>query len=223
MTRHEVATRRVLYEIAGGESVRVRKEHFPGADGQPLPLEIYEPIDTISGCAVAIVEGVPDAAFEKHVGCKFMEMEWTIGMARLIAASGMTAVTHSNREAEPDAIALLKHLGTKYRKVGLWSTSSNGPVALIAASHAACAVLNNPITKNFCPDTPLFVIRAGKDETPGLNTALDAFIARAIAENKPITLVNYAAAPHSYELSVDAPETRRVLQQGLDFLKAHLG
>lgn len=220
--RHEIASRRVLYEIPGMESVRVRKEQFRGADGQALPLEIHEPIDPIGDCVVAIVEGVPDAGFEKHLGCKFMEMEWTVCMARLIAASGMTAVTYSNRDPQPDGIALMKHLGTAHRRVGMWSTSANGPVALVVASHAACTVLNNPITKGFCPDTPLFIIRAGKDETPGLNSELDAFTARALADNKPLTLVNYPEAPHSYELFLDAPETRRILQQGLDFLRAHL-
>ena len=144
-------------------------------------------------------------------------------MAQLIAASGMTAVTHANREAEPDALALMTRLGAKYGKVGLWATSGHGPVALVAASSATCAVLNNPMTKDFCPATPLFIIRAGKDETPGLNAGLDAFIARAIGENRPVTVVNYPEAPHSYELSVEGPETRRVLQQGLDFLRAHLG
>ena len=44
----------------------------------------------------------------------------------------------------------------------------------------------------------------------------------ALVENKPVTLVNYPEAPHSYELSLDGPETRRILQQGLDFLLAHL-
>ena len=222
MARHEVATRSVLYKIPGMESVGIRKDHFPGADGQPLPMEIYEPIDPIGDCVVAIVAGFPDAGFENHVGCKFMEMEWTICMARLIAASGMTAVTHSNRDAEPDGIALMKHLGATYRKAGMWTTSGNGPVGLVVAAHAACAVFNNPITRDFCPDTPLFVIRAGQDETPGLNQALDAFVTQAIAANKPLTLVNYPAAPHSYELSRDTPETRRILQQGLDFLRAHL-
>jgi len=220
--RHEVATRRVLYEIPGMQSVQVRKSEFKGASGAPLPLEIYDAIDPISDAIVAIVEGVPDAGFEKHVGCKFMEMEWTICMARLIAASGMTAITHSNRDPEPDAHALIAHLSTMTPRVGIWSTSGHGPVALAAAANAKCAVLNNPITKDFCPDTPLFIVRSGKDETPGLNTALEGFISRAIAENRPITVVNYPDAPHSFELSVDGAETRRILQQGLDFLRAHL-
>ena len=221
--RHEIATRRVLYEIPGMKSVAVHKSTFPGANGEPLPLEIYEAARPIGDGVVAIVEGVPDAGFEKHVGCKFMEMEWTISMAQLIAASGMTAVTHSNRDPEPDAHALLQHLRARYAKVGIWSTSGNGPVVLAAAANATCTVLNNPITREFCPDTPLFVVRAGRDETPGLNAALDLFAARAIGENRPLTLVNYPAAPHSFELSLDGPETRRILQQGLDFLRAHLG
>ena len=129
--RHEVTTRRVLYEIPGMKSVRVEQSTFPGANGEPLPLEIYAPVNPIGDCVVAMVEGYPSAGFEKHMGCTFMEMEWTISMAQLIAASGMTAVTHSNREAEPDALALMKHLGAKYRKVGLWATSGHGPLALV--------------------------------------------------------------------------------------------
>jgi hypothetical protein len=151
-----------------------------------------------------------------------MEMEWTIGIARLIAASGMTAVTHSNRDAEPDAHALIAHVSSLTSRVGIWSTSANGPVALAAAAKAKCAVLNNPMVKDFCPDTPLFVVRAGQDETPGLNAALDAFTARALADDRPLTLVNHAGARHSYELWLDTPETRRILQQGLDFLRSHL-
>jgi acetyl esterase/lipase len=93
---------------------------------------------------------------------------------------------------------------------------------LRTAAKAVCGVLTNPITKDFCPGVPLFVVRSGKDETPGLNATLDAFAARAIAENRPLTLVNYPDAPHSFELAVDGPETRRILQQGLDYLRAHL-
>ncbi|HUQ89921.1 MAG TPA: hypothetical protein VM096_20330 [Vicinamibacterales bacterium] len=229
MARHEVATRRVLYEIRGMDAVRARKDEFPGANGQPLPMEIYEAINPISDAVVAIVEGYADAGFEKHVGCKFMEMEWAISMAQLIAASGMTAITHSNRDPEPDAIALMKHLGAKTSKVGIWSTSGHGPVALAALAHATCAVLTNPVVFPQDPKTPrpqdprpLFIVRAGRDETPGLNAALDPFLAKAIADNRPITVVNYPDAPHAFELSVNNVETRRILQQGLDFLRANL-
>lgn len=217
--RHEVATRRVLYEIPGMRDVPVQDDVFTGADGQPLPMRIYGS----HGPAVVLLEGYPDAGLAKHLGCTFMEMEWTISMAELIAASGMTAVTHSNRDPLPDASALLSHLSSGGRKVGIWSTSGHGPVALQAAPAATAAVLINPVTKGYCPDVPLFVVRAGKDENPGLNAALDELVAKALADNRPMTLVNHPGAPHAFDLYVDSAETRRVLQQGIDFLKAHLG
>jgi hypothetical protein len=218
MSRHEVTTRRVLYEIPGMQSVQVRDASFTGADGQPLPMKIYG----THGPIVVILAGYPDAGVVNHVGCRFMEYEWTINMAQLIAASGMTAITHSNRDPLPDARALLDHVAAPGKKVGIWSCSGHGPVVLEAAAKATAAVLVNPVTADFCPGIPLFVMRAGKDETPGLNVALDGFVTRAIAENQPLTLVNYREAPHAFDLNLDGPETRRILQQGLDFLRAHL-
>lgn len=221
--RHEVTTRRVVYEIPGMRLIVARKEEFPGAGGAPLALEIYEARDPIGDSVVVIVAGYPDAGFEQRVGCKFMKMEWTVSIAQLIAASGLTAITHSNRDPEADALALMSHLAARGHKIGIWATSGHGPVALTAAATAVCAVLTNPMTRDSCPDTPLFVVRSGKDEIPGLNTALDNFTARALADNRPLTLVNYPEAPHSFELVFDRPATRRILQQGVDFLRAHLG
>ena len=108
MARHEVATRKVLYEIPGMKSIEVEKATFPGADGEPLPLEIYQPIDSIGDCVVALVEGYPSAGFEKHVGCKFMEMEWTINMARLGAWRGEWPVSTGNWVAAPLTTHLLQ-------------------------------------------------------------------------------------------------------------------
>jgi acetyl esterase/lipase len=196
----------------------VRDDSFTGADGQPLPMKVYGD----RGPNVVMLSGYPDAGVAKHVGCTFMEYEWTINMAQLIAASGMTAITYSNRDALADANALLDHVAAQGRKAGIWSCSGHGPVVLQAASKAAAGVLINPITQDFCPDIPLFVVRAGKDETPGLNVALDEFVTRAIAANQPLTLVNYPDAPHAFDLFRDDPETRRILQQGLDFLRAQL-
>ena len=222
--RHEVTLRRVLYEIPGMRSVRVRDAQFTGADGRPLDMRVYDPIAPSATPApiVILLEGYPTAGFEKHVGCRFMEMEWTISMAQLIAASGMTAVTHTNRDPEADARRLIDQLKGEGRRIGIWSISGHGPVALKVAANATCAVLINPVTGDFCPNTPLFVVRAGKDETPGLNAALDAFIARAVADDHPIAVVNYPGVPHAFDLYVDSAETRRILQQALDYLRTKL-
>src|SRR5690349_19258038 len=164
--RHEVATRRVLYEIPGMHAVQVSDAEFAGADGRPLPMRTYGCMDG-QRPVVMVLAGLPDARFAEHVGCRFMDMEWTISMARLLAASGFAAITHSNRDAQEDAFALIEHVQQTTRRVGIWSTSANGPVALNAAARVSCAVLNNPMVKDFCPNTPLFIVRAGQDENAG--------------------------------------------------------
>lgn len=218
-------------------SVKVRAAEFAGADGLPLAMRIYEraggsatfaPVASVDqedaplGSVVVLVAGYPDAGFEAHVGCKFMEMEYAISMAQLIAMSGMTAITHTNRDPKADAIALMNHLTAGGGRVGIWATSGNAPIAISAADLATCIVLTNPITAGELPRVPTLITRSGKDETPGLNAALDPLLARAIAENRPISLVNYPDAPHSPDVFLDSAETRRILQQGLEFLRAHL-
>jgi hypothetical protein len=222
MSRHEVTTRRVLYAIPGMDAVVVHDDEFIGADGQVLPLRIYEASQPISDPppVVVIVAGYPDPGFTAKLGCRFMEMAWTISMAQLIAASGMTAITHSNRDPQADAVALMTSL--QGSRIGIWATSGHCPVAFHALRYADCAVFSNPIVGEIAAGKPMFLIRSGKAETPGLNAALDALLARGLSENAPITLVNVPDAPHSFDLFHPGPETGRILQQGLDFLKAHL-
>lgn len=64
--------------------------------------------------------------------------------------------------------------------------------------------------------------RAGRDESPGLNAALDSFVAAAVRDNRPVTAVNHAAGPHAFDVMDDSPATRDVITQVLGFLKSHL-
>ena len=158
-----------------------------------------------------IVEGYPDAGFAERLGCRFMDMEWSISLAQLIAASGMTAITHSNRTPAADAIALIHHLASQGFRLAIWATSGHAPVAMAAIEHATCGVLTNPIVGDTVGTKPLYLVRSGHDETPGLNAALDRFVSDAIAANRPLTLVNHPDAPHSFELNHDSALTRWVL------------
>ena len=65
---------------------------------------------------------------------------------------------------------------------------------------------------------PLFVVRAGREQFPGLNEALDHFIAGALARNLPATLVNHAAGAHGFELDEDTDLSRRIVLDVLAFL-----
>jgi hypothetical protein len=71
-------------------------------------------------------------------------------------------------------------------------------------------------------DVPLFVLRAGREQFPGINAALDQFAARALARNLPLTFVNHATGPHAADLDDDTDATRRIIRQVLDFLRLHL-
>ena len=195
-----------------------------GADGVMLPMRIYSPAASSDPrAAVVIVEGYPDAGFAERLGCRFMDMEWSISLAQLIAASGLAAITYSNRSPAADAVALINHLGSPGVRLAVWSTSGHAPVAMAALEHATCGVLTNPIVGETMGTKPLYLVRSGRDETPGLNAALDRFVGDAIAANRPLTLLNHPEAPHSFELNHDSALTRSVLRQALAFLRFHLG
>lgn len=70
---------------------------------------------------------------------------------------------------------------------------------------------------------PVFVVRSGNDEIPGLNGTIDRFVAGAIVSNRPVTLVNLPRAPHSFELHHDTEASRETIRQILSFLRSNLG
>lgn len=206
----------------------------PGKDTDALP-------------AVVIVSGFPDDGFRKHTGSSFREMESTVSWARRFAASGMVGVTYSTNDPAAGIHEVLHEL--RGRRVGIWASSGNVPVALSALMQdapepVACAVLcygymldvaeaaatfkfANPTVgrsiDDLRSDVPLFLARAGQDQFPGLNEALDRFVAGALARNLPLTLVNHPEGPHAFDLSHDSETTREIIRRILSFLQFHLG
>ena len=71
-------------------------------------------------------------------------------------------------------------------------------------------------------DLPLFIARAGQEQFPHLNDSIDRFFAKAVTLNRPITLVNHAEGPHSFDLLHDSETSRRIIRQVLDFLTSQL-
>ena len=248
----DLATRRVLYEISGMESVPRQTHEFPGSDGTPLPMTIYGADPAALRPAVALVEGYPDPGFARLLGCRFMDMAWSVSTAQLIAASGCVAITYANREPLADLDALMGHVaahgagaGIDTSRIALWATSGHGPAAFGMLGKTAGAVLLNPYlfdyggashvadaarTFKFAVPAaadlpaakPVFVVRSGKDEMPGLNASLDRFAALALASNLPLTLVNHPGAPHAFDLFQEGRETRHILQQAIAFLRVAL-
>jgi hypothetical protein len=153
----DFAKKEVVYRIPGMDSMSVRRDvEFPAADGDILTMDLYSPRDVKPGAklsAVVFVAGYPDPGFERMLGRKFKETGSSVSWARLAAASGLAAITYTNREPAADLDALLRFvrqnapsLGIDEKKIGLWASSGNVPVALSALMREgqdglACAVL----------------------------------------------------------------------------------
>jgi hypothetical protein len=147
----------VVYRLPGMDGVKVRRGvAYVTGDAGALTMDIYYPPDVKSVermPAVIIVAGYPDPGFEARVGCKFKEMGSSISWGQLMAASGMVAITYTNREPAADLHTLLEyvrqnaaHLGIDENRIGLWASSGNVPLALSVLmqkgnDYLKCAVL----------------------------------------------------------------------------------
>ena len=152
-----ISKRVVVYRIPGMDGVKVRRDvEYRATDAGALTMDIYYPPDSASGArtpAVVVVAGYPDPGYELKVGCKFKEMGSSISWAQLMAASGMAAITYTNREPAADIHALLQYvrqnaatLGIEENRIGVWACSGNVPLALSVlmregSEYLKCAVL----------------------------------------------------------------------------------
>jgi hypothetical protein len=138
---HDLAKKRAVYQIPGMETLIVRKDvEYRAVDADALTLDIYYPSEAKSETpipAVIIVAGYPDKGFQARLGCRFKEMGSSVSWGQLIAASGMAAITYTNREPATDLQALLDFLrrsaadlGIDKERLGLWASSGNAPLAL---------------------------------------------------------------------------------------------
>jgi acetyl esterase/lipase len=69
---------------------------------------------------------------------------------------------------------------------------------------------------------PTLILRAGNDGIPGLLAGLDHFVARALALDAPLTLVNVRDAPHGFDNDPGCPGAPESLAQMVTFLKENL-
>lgn len=73
------------------------------------------------------------------------------------------------------------------------------------------------------PDAvPLLVARAGQDRWSTGLASIDHFVGFALEQNLPVTVINYPAGQHAFDVLDDTPESRRIIRLTLDFLSTHL-
>lgn len=147
-----ISKKTVVYRIHGMDAVEVRRDvEYHATEAGAHTLDIYYPHGSKREArlpAVVFVAGFPDAGFESRVGCKFKEMGSNVSWARLTAASGMAALTYTNREPATDLHALLKYvranaatLAIDETRLGVWASSGNVPLALSLLMQEDCAYL----------------------------------------------------------------------------------
>ena len=157
-----ISQKRVVYTMPGVDAVTVRRdEAYRAADGDALAMDLYYPPRSKSGArtpAVIFVTGFSDVGAQRMLGCRLKEMGSYISWAQLGAASGLVAITYTNREAAADVHAVLRHvrqnaasLNIDENRIGVWACSGNGPTALSVLMQDAqdwlkCAVLCYPYT-----------------------------------------------------------------------------
>ncbi len=197
-----VSEKVVVYRLPGVDSVNIRRDESYATPSGPLAMDLYYPPHAASATrlpAVVIVAGFPDLGTQKILGCKFKEMGSSTSWARLIAVSGIVAMTYTNREPAADLQALLQYvrhnaaaLGIDGNRIGLWASSGHVPLALWALMQEAneflkCAVLcygyslddEGSTTVADAARTWGFVNPAAGKSVDDLPSAVPLFIARA--------------------------------------------
>ena len=70
---------------------------------------------------------------------------------------------------------------------------------------------------------PMLIVRAGRDEIPTLNDALDRFVTKALAANAPITVVNHPEGGHGFDNRGDEERSTQIIRSSIGFMRIHLG
>lgn len=180
---------------------------------------------------------VPVVIFVNGIGAPWMRghVQYT-GWASAVTARGLAGITMDSREATVDADvrALIAYLtanadpmGLDASRIALWSCSANVrrglPLAqsLGAPIRSAVVYYGTAEQPAYRRDLPVLFVRAGQDGT-GLNRALEAMIAKALADNAPVEALNVAAGVHGFDVRDDTEASRAAISGTLDFLSKTL-
>ena len=152
-TRNPFASSVVL-RVPGTETVDVTRDRPWGRAGRLFDL--YRPPDAPGPLpAVVLVTGFADPGFRAVAGCAFKDTAPFSSWARLLAASGLAAITYSNADPAADAPAVLAYLrdhadelGIDAGRFGLWACSGHAQRAGRAQPHAESrrSVCGRPVT-----------------------------------------------------------------------------
>src|SRR5687767_2401476 len=201
-----------------------RDLEYATSGGRSLRFDLYRPINAAGPLPVAVMlNGVAADWMRQHV-------QYT-GWGRYVTTSGFAGVTMDATAATADFDRLIAHLRSNASSLGLdpsrvvvWACSANVRAGLPlvsdpARSYIAGAVLyyGTGEAAQLRGDLPILIVRAGVDN-PGLNQGIDAIVAKAAAANAPLSLINYAAGRHGFDIRDHNDLTRAIMSRTLAFM-----
>lgn len=233
----ELREQPVVFDVPADDHIKVERVEIAS-----MQADIYSPREGASDAAVVMVNGYAEEGYKRVLGCSFLDMRHTVSWGRLFAGSGFTAIAYANREPIVDAATMVREMRGRFRRAAVWASSGSTPVGLAASREADCGVFLYGYTLDVAAaaaqfhfsdpalgfddmrwDIPLFLARAGADPCPGLNDAMDRFVAEGLKRGLPLTLVNHPTAPHAFDLMDDSDTTRHVVAQAIEFLRFRIG
>jgi len=194
-----------------------------------LAMDVYKPAGASSAARVPALIFFNRAQGEARSG--FMNgfyAQW----ARAAASKGLVGILPDLRDGSEaaDFRLLVKYLEDHGAElgvgsIGVYAASGNVSAAFPALEDPAMTSVKAAViyygtgrVESFRLDLPVLYVRAGLDR-PSLNEAIAAMAARAVAQNAPLTLLNYAGGHHGFEALDDNDATRDVIDQTLEFVK----
>jgi len=189
-----------------------------------LAMDVFKPSAAAGTRAPALV------FFNRAVGAERSQGFYG-AWARAAASKGLIAILPDLRSGSEaaDFRVLLAYLEAHGREHGIdaiavYAGSGNVSSALPAVQDPALTSIKAAVmyygsanVTQFRLDLPILFVRAGLDR-PGVNESIASLAALAIAQNAPLTLLNYAGGHHGFEMADDSDATRQVIDETLAFV-----
>ena len=236
--------RNVVYSSPDGRQLRA-DIYTPAAGDGPWPIVLFisgaaqNPKDWplyISWGQLAAASGLAGVTLEHRLG--FPERRYSEGAADISALVGYLKANGARHRVDAQRICLIVYsgggpmwtVGLRDRDpsirclAGFYPFLSTEHLNLteakttkeVAAAHSPIAFLDRPGL------VPMLVARAGRDQIPGVNASIDAFVAEALRRNAPIEVINHPEGRHGFDYLDDGPRTRAIIERVVSFLKTHL-
>jgi len=196
---------------------------YGSSGGATLSMDVYKPSAGFHGPALIF--------FNRAIGADRRQAYWD-AWARAAASKGLIAILPDLRQGSEaaDFRTLLSYLERhaaeqNIEAIAVYAASGNVSNALPAVQNPALTSIKAAVMyygaaqiTDFRLDLPLFYVRAGLDR-PAVNESIGSLVARAVAQNAPWTLRNYAGGHHAFEIVDDTDTTREVIDDTIDFVK----